>query len=135
MRTRLISVKADRLSPIELASSERDIDPFSSKASIIFTYEDVATATGRPPLPSAGPDDPADLATRLPFCLSVAMQQNTSTPEPFFILLESSLPPWLEFRQCADWVSFAGYYWCPPGLRRKPPTCPLGRLLTRSKRT
>src|SRR5271154_1619649 len=92
MRTRLISVKADRLSPIELASSERDIDPFSSKASIMFTYEEVATATGRPPLPSAGRDDPADLATRLPFCLAVAMQQNTSTPEPFCVLLESSLP-------------------------------------------
>jgi hypothetical protein len=37
---------------VEVASSERDIDPFSSSASIIFTYEEVATATGRPPLPS-----------------------------------------------------------------------------------
>src|SRR5271156_2096099 len=76
MRTRLISVKADRLSPIELASSERDIDPFSSKASIIFTYEEVATATGRPPSPSAGRDDP--LVSRFPFCRAIPMQQNTS---------------------------------------------------------
>src|ERR1700678_1390249 len=83
MRTRLIAVKADRLNPIELASSERDIDPFSSRASIILTYEEVATATGRPPLPCAGIDDPAGLASRLPFCLAVAMQQNTSMPERF----------------------------------------------------
>src|ERR1700722_8478123 len=92
MRTRLISVSADRLSPIELASSERDIEPFSSRASIIFTYEEVATATGRPPLLSAGGSDPADLAPRLLFCFAVAMQQNTSMPEPFCVLLESSLP-------------------------------------------
>src|ERR1700743_2675964 len=92
MRTRLISVRADRLSPIELASSERDMEPLSSKASIIFTNEEVATATGRPPLPSAGRGVPADLATRLLFRLAVAMQQNTSMPEPFCVLLESSLP-------------------------------------------
>jgi hypothetical protein len=41
---------------------------------MIFTYEEVATATGRPPLPSAGRDDPAALASRLPFCFAVAMQ-------------------------------------------------------------
>src|ERR1700678_4064666 len=78
MRTRLISVRAERLSPIELASSERDIDPFSSKASIIFTYEEVATATGRPPLPSAERDELEFLEWRFPFCLAVAMQENVS---------------------------------------------------------
>jgi hypothetical protein len=57
MRTRLISVRAERLSPIELANSERDIDPFSSKASMMFTYEEVATATGRPLFPWAEPED------------------------------------------------------------------------------
>ena len=63
---------------MELASSERDIDPFSNSASIIFTYEEVATATGRPPSPSPEREDPWGLASRFPFCFAIAMQQNTS---------------------------------------------------------
>jgi hypothetical protein len=78
MRTRLISVSAERLSPVEVANSDRDIDPFSSNASIMFTYEEVATATGRPPSPSAEREAPWALASRFPFCRPVTMQENTS---------------------------------------------------------
>ena len=86
---------------MEVASSERDIDPFSSNASIMFTYEEVATATGRTPSPSAEREEPWVLASRFPFCRAVTMQENTSMS-------------WL-VRQVCPWLPLRG-----PGTHRLP---------------